>query len=250
MNNLCRRTLQLPARVPNLFICSRRVLPPYRYVVSRRFTTSNEGQTLYRQKRTVLGAVLVANVAVFGTWLYAKNKPDAPLVRSLYRNFTLSRQAINDGRYWTLITSGFSHIGLFHILANMLTLNAFSTVLLWNPAVSAIQFAVLIGGGAIASSIAYMYHSKSEGSDRNALGASGIVSAVGATAACLNPTASFLIFGIVPAPLWALVGGFALLDTYYLNAPGNVGHSGHIGGFLFGIVYYLVGIRTGLGRRF
>lgn len=37
-------------------------------------------------------------------------------------NFTLSRKNIAEGRWWTLITSAFSHIDLAHLGINMLVL--------------------------------------------------------------------------------------------------------------------------------
>ena len=217
----------------------------------RCFSDAGNADQRSSSKRTILWAVVGANVAVFASWSYAQARSDYGLQRTLCRHFLFSKQAIQEGRYWTAVTAAFSQRNPKHILFNMVTLWSFSSVLVASPLVSVGGYSALILGSAVASSAAWLYHSglRNEPAGHGALGASGIVSGVGAAAAFLQPSARFLLMGVVPAPLWALVGGYALVDSYFLGANDNVGHSSHLGGFLFGAAFYLVGIRTGVRTR-
>ena len=46
------------------------------------------------------------------------------------------------------------------------------------------------------------------------LGASAAVNALVILSVCLNPFATYLVMGVVPAPAWAVGGGFLLYDLY------------------------------------
>lgn len=100
-------------------------------------------------------------------------------------------------------------------------------------------------GAGLSGSFLHLYKKTQDvketgGVDRSiALGFSGAVMGVGSLAACLYPRTTFLIYGIVPVPLWLLMGGYFVYDGYYLNSQAsNVGHGGHIGGVLFGLAYF------------
>jgi membrane associated rhomboid family serine protease len=75
------------------------------------------------------------------------------------------------------------------------------------------------------------------------LGASGNIMALTAYFACVYPQASFLLFGIVPVPAWLCVSGLVGYDVM-------TGHAGHVGGALYGGLYYLYKNRRRIpGRR-
>ncbi len=44
-------------------------------------------------------------------------------------NFLVSWESLTDGRFWTLLTSAFSHNMLFHIFINMFVLRGFGTLM-------------------------------------------------------------------------------------------------------------------------
>jgi len=70
------------------------------------------------------------------------------------------------------------------------------------------------------------------------------VMGLGSAAACLMPQARVLLFAVVPVPLWILVPAYFVYDAYYLNAvDSRVAHAGHIGGSIFGVVYYALVLR-------
>jgi membrane associated rhomboid family serine protease len=66
------------------------------------------------------------NIAVLATWHYAFNSAQRYKDPGLYlwmdRNFLLSRPNLDAGRFWTILTSTFSHVGLDHIAMNMVSL--------------------------------------------------------------------------------------------------------------------------------
>ncbi|KAI7529252.1 hypothetical protein KC331_g15318 [Hortaea werneckii] len=194
---------------------------------------------------------------------------------------TLSSSNLRAGRSWTLLTSAFSHQEPWHFAFNMLSLKAFATILTHTPGIRAPHLIFLATGSALASSFAFLSHDNSRrqnqdqgpntpigrtisGSNReitrgipgarpvaverprSALG-SGMVLGFGAAATCLAPfTSMTVMFLPVPVPLWVLTVVYAAVDTYFLDdARSPVGHSAHLGGTVFGAVFYL-----GFLRRF
>jgi membrane associated rhomboid family serine protease len=84
-------------------------------------------------------------------------------------------------------------------------------------------------------------------SDTPALGASGSVMSIGMLYACMFPTSTVLIWGIIPVPALVLFGGYFIYDLYnsLSGRRGSTSHSGHVGGALFGLLYYFGKIRRG-----
>ena len=71
-------------------------------------------QASYASAKTAVRSLLVLNTGVFGAWWWASNSRDAKLLRWLDENVTLSERNLAAGRYHTLITNAFSHVGLPH----------------------------------------------------------------------------------------------------------------------------------------
>ncbi|GAB1734800.1 hypothetical protein NU195Hw_g1928t1 [Hortaea werneckii] len=242
------------------------------------------------------------NTAIFALWQYAAHQPPTPshhhlrhektplTPETLTAHTTLSWPNLHAGRYWTLLTSAFSHQDPVHFLFNMLSLRAFATILTRIPGLRPIHLIFLATGSALAGSLGFLYHDshrrrqlpaqRGEGGNligrtvegtnrqisrgipgagaargieihRSALGASGIVLGFGAAATCLAPfTRMAVMFLPVPVPLWVLTSVYAAVDTYFLDDPRSpVAHSAHLGGAVFGGVFYLVVLRRlgGLG---
>ena len=115
-------------------------------------------------------------------------------------------------------------------------------------------------GSAIAGSTAFLYQHFDKDRQRtqsrwglnvsgpqqipSGLGASGMVMGVGAAATFLMPFAGMQIFPIpITIPLWMLTALYVGVDTYFLHANSPVGHSAHLGGSVFGFLYYFVHLR-------
>lgn len=201
--------------------------------------------------------IMAVNTVVFGSWIYAANQNDRRLQQWLSENFTLSAMNWNAGRYYTLLTSAFSHQNFIHFLFNMVAFQAFGSILALVPGVGAMHITSLCIGSAIAGSFAWLYQRNSNprilngvtgaaGVEYSALGASGMVMGAGLAATCLMPRAPMaLLFPPVSMPLWALMGLYVGIDMYMLgDGSSRIGHSAHLGGALYGLMYYLGYLRN------
>lgn len=193
---------------------------------------------------SVTTRLVVANVLVFVLW---QVDPLAPLLRD---HFTVSLAGVLDhGRVWTLVTHAFSHLGLWHLVWNMLFLWWFgrdletvyggrSLLALYLGAAvvgGAVQLAANVPGGPLARATP-------------CLGASGAVSATLAAAAILFPTRTILLWFVIPVPLWLLAVIYIASDLLGLRAAltgvqTGVGHGAHLGGAAFGAAFHLLDLR-------
>jgi membrane associated rhomboid family serine protease len=134
---------------------------------------------------------------------------------------------VADGEYWRLITAGFLHIGLFHLLTNMLSLWILGTLL--EPAVGRLHFGLIFFVSVLAGSFGALLVTP----DSLTVGASGgIFGLMGAAVVVLrnrgvNPMESGLLFWI----------GLNLVLTFSLS---NISIGGHIGGLIGGTLAALV----------
>jgi membrane associated rhomboid family serine protease len=207
----------------------------------------------YRIGKAILWTTVGANVVVFAGWQLASQQ--VSMLKFLNNNFTFNSEAIMQ-RPWTLLTSAFSHQSLNHLAGNMFSLYAFSSVLL-SCGLSPVVFSTVLLGSAVAGNLGSLYHESTKGRSwgrrTRSLGASGAVLGVGAAATLLAPTTSMLLLGLVPVPLWAILGGYIYYDSYNLDDPNSViGHAAHLGGAAFGAasyVFYLRRFGGVLGRR-
>jgi len=207
----------------------------------------------------MLSALVIINTSVFCTWYYASATNDNKLFRYLRENAVLSWSNIKANRYWTLVTSAFSHQGFSHILFNMLALNTFGGVLCvaGGVGVGAPHVAALFLGSALAGSAAFLYQKKPQidkrwgpfarhglASSPECIGASGAVMGFATAATCLAPLAH-IRFILIPIgiPMFVLTGGYIAADLFYLGKNDLIGHSAHLGGALFGAAYYLALLR-------
>ncbi|KAK3620089.1 hypothetical protein LTR56_023627 [Elasticomyces elasticus] len=211
--------------------------------------------------------VMALNGAVFIAWQVAQ-RGNPKLLNVLEKHFTASSNNWQRGRYWTLLTSAFSHRSSQHISGNFMALQTFGRALSWIPGVGLLHFVSLTLGSAIAGSAAWLWQKRravgtvaqgrilrngsmvySLGVGSNVqemmLGASGLVAGAGAAATCLMTFAEMDIMPVpFPVPLWMVTVGYAAWDTYMLRAKtSQIAHAAHLGGVLFGIAYYLVFLR-------
>lgn len=151
----------------------------------------------------------------------------------------------NGGKYYTLLTSGFIHGDIGHLVFNMIALYFFGTALenFYELAldVSGVWVAVLFVTGVIVSSIPSLVKHRLDRGYRT-LGASGGVESIVFATILLQPTADIcLIYLPVCLPGFA-VGVIYLGYSYWssLNRRDFVNHDAHIAGALWGIVWQSV----------
>ncbi|RYZ77064.1 MAG: rhomboid family intramembrane serine protease, partial [Proteobacteria bacterium] len=65
-------------------------------------------------------SLIAVNILVFYFWQTPMSSVQGQFMQE---HFAVSWQALQEGRFWTLITSVFSHYSFMHLLFNMLVLN-------------------------------------------------------------------------------------------------------------------------------
>jgi membrane associated rhomboid family serine protease len=129
---------------------------------------------------------------------------------------------------WTIVTNLFVHSGIWHIIANMLTLYFFGSYLVRLTGKRDFLIVYFLGG--ILGNVVYLLLGPLLSI---AVGASGAVFAVAGALTVLRPKLTVFIIPIpVPIPLWiAVVGGFLMLSF-----SSGIAWQAHLGGLVTGLV--------------
>ncbi|PWY97453.1 rhomboid-domain-containing protein [Testicularia cyperi] len=200
---------------------------------------------------TFIYALFLINAVIFLVMLYAdqsfKKYADPRLAITMYKHFMCSMQNLQEGRWWTLLTSSLAHRDPMHILFNMVTLGFMAPPVLALTGPS--TFLALYFGGSLVSNVVSLLAKTLLHDGQHArvpsMGASGSIYALMTTFACVHPHATFLIFFVLPAPAWAVVGGIFAYDAFRSFAePGiRTDTAGHVGGILTGLLFWRFGLR-------
>lgn len=193
--------------------------------------------------------ILGINGAVFAAWSYVQifqgtsyRPPSARwLARWLQDNFINSYENLHNGRFWTLVTSSFSHAEPGHALFNGLTfwfLAPTALTVLGNT-----HFLVLyVGSGAFASLMSLVWN---KNRNYHSHGASGAIYALASFFAFAAPRSQFLLFFVLPMPAWACIGGIACFDVFnaFTRRFPTLDSAGHVGGLTAGALYWILRTR-------
>jgi membrane associated rhomboid family serine protease len=141
--------------------------------------------------------------------------------------------------YKRLISSGFLHVNWTHLIFNMISLIAFSSIIegyLGSLPFLAIYFAGLLGGNFLCLFI-HRHHG-----DYSAAGASGAVCGVIFSFIALFPGSDIGFFFIPFAiPGWIYGVAYVLYSIYGIRSKkDNIGHEAHLGGALIGMLVALL----------
>lgn len=195
-----------------------------------------------RLQTKMVPTLLLINTVVFLLWTFSLNLSIDP--NFMADHFLISWSSLTEGRYWTLITSVFSHNMFLHFFMNMFVLNSFGPII--ELLLGSKRFIIFYLIAGVISSLchamasAFLLHQP----DLPALGASGAISGLILLFSLLFPKHIILILGLIPLP--AVLGAtlFVGLDIWGLieQAGGHglpIGHGAHLGGALTGILYFL-----------
>jgi membrane associated rhomboid family serine protease len=147
----------------------------------------------------------------------------------------LSRGTMAAGDYWTLLSSGFLHVNLFHLGSNMLALWILGTIL--EPVLGRWRFGLVYFVSLLCGSLGVLLYSASE-----SVGASGAVFGLMGAAVIVARSRGLNLMesGL---GLWL---GLNLLITFTI--PG-ISIGGHIGGLIGGALAAIVLVELGERRR-
>jgi len=140
---------------------------------------------------------------------------------------------------WGILTSIFSHFGLWHLIFNMLFLyfsgqlyeQIFDKRRLWQT--------YLFGGiaGGLLEIAAHYLFPSFQNTDNVVVGASGSIMAIFTALAFHSPNIRVSLFGIMPVKIYFIAIFFLLNDLIGIsNQSDNVAHFAHLGGALFGLI--------------
>jgi membrane associated rhomboid family serine protease len=152
----------------------------------------------------------------------------------------------NNNQWYRFVTCGFIHADIMHLAFNMYSFYLFGDMVerafeaIFGGAGKVLYLILYIAALAICLVPTYLQHK--DNYHYRSLGASGAVSAVIFVGIFLNPTMGL---GIFPLPFHIpgfIFGPLYLLLSAYMakKGHGNINHSAHIWGAIFGIVFLII----------
>jgi membrane associated rhomboid family serine protease len=188
--------------------------------------------------------LLIANVAVY-VLQYVTN--ESPIPRILiggatgWLSLNLS-DVFPTFQIWRLVTYGFCHGGLQHLLFNMFVLWMFGRIV--EPIYGSREFLAFYIVGVVVSGLGHLLMQVVQQSPASVIGASGGVMAVVFLTAMIYPRMQVLLFFVLPIQLRWLAVGYAAMDVMgVFDTRSGVAHVAHLGGAAFGVAYKYYGWR-------
>lgn len=158
-----------------------------------------------------------------------------------FKQFQFHIGSIKTGEQYRMITSGFLHGDVMHLLFNMYALYSFAPVVIGyfgNFTFVIVYFVSLLSGSFLT------YYFNKNNYNYSAIGASGAVTGIVYAAILFEPGMSLYLFFIpIPIPAYIFGIGYLLYSIYGMKAQNDgIGHSAHfggaIGGYFFTIIKY------------
>lgn len=157
----------------------------------------------------------------------------------------LDPAAVLHGELWRLCTYDFLHSreSPWHILWNMYIL--YVTGRNFEQRRGAREFVAFYLLAGVLSGVLFVLWSLGLGHVNPAIGASGAVVAVMIVYALTYPRQIWYFFGVIPIPIWVIAGLTVIFDLHPMllelsgeHVADGVAHSAHMGGIVFGALYW------------
>lgn len=176
--------------------------------------------------------LIVIAITVITSFLAPNGSPN-------FEKYKFNIAAIKQGKeYYRLLTSGFLHADLMHLVFNMMTLYFFAPVAI--STFSEIGFLIIYIGSILAGNIFTLFVYKNQ-PWYSAIGASGGVSGILFAAIAIFPMIKIYFFFIpigIPGFIFGLLYfGYSVYSMLNPRMNDNTGHAAHLGGAAFGLVY-------------
>ena len=176
--------------------------------------------------------------------LLQRASPDA--WRAVYEIFLLwPEHALKSFHVWQLATCALFHApGLLHLFFNALMIFFFGRMV--EQRLGTKRYLYFCLAAAVTSSLAFLLESAILDQVYPMLGASGVAMGLIILVALWYPRTTVLVFFVLPMPLWAVAILAVVMNLIMLlELQGGVAHSAHLGGALYGYLYYRYGGRFG-----
>lgn len=143
--------------------------------------------------------------------------------------------------YIRLLSAGFLHVDMMHLIFNMLTLYFFAPIVIATFGVA--SFLIIYIVSIILGNVFSLFIYKKQGW-YSAIGASGGVSGILFAAIAVYPQIGLYIF-FIPIAIPGFIFGFLYFgySVYSMLNPrmnDNIGHAAHLGGAFFGLVFSVI----------
>ena len=148
-------------------------------------------------------------------------------------------RTLRNGTWYEMITSGFLHANLSHLLVNMFVLFFFGIVI--EQTLGPIHYLALYFSSLIVSAAPSLIRHR-DNPNYATVGASGAVQSVLFSYIFIFPTEKIMLVLLpVPIPAWVFGILFLLYSVYEgQRKTGNVNHEAHIAGAFWGVVYMVL----------
>ncbi len=158
---------------------------------------------------------------------------------SFFERYKFHIGSIKKGEQIRILTSGFLHVDVTHLLFNMLTLYFFAPIVV--TYFGSVKFLIIYLISLVAGNLLSMSFHKNE-NHYSAVGASGAVTGILYAAILLQPDMRLGFFFVpIPIPAYIFGIGYLLYSIYGMrNRVGNIGHTAHFGGAIGGYLMTLL----------
>ena len=159
--------------------------------------------------------------------------------RGFFEKYKFNVGSIKRGEQIRMLSAGFLHADITHLLFNMFTLYIFADAVI--AELGTVNFIVIYFASLVFGNLLSLYFHKDE-YWYSAIGASGAVTGILYSAILLQPSMNLYMFFVpIPIPGYVFGIGYLLYSIYGMkNKVGNIGHDAHFGGAVGGYIVTLI----------